>query len=381
MNDAAVVELAQHLIRFPSVSRSSNAAISDFVEQKLDSIGFACERVEYIDANNVRKVNLIAKRGEGIGGIVYSAHTDVVPADDWLPNVQSAFDPKIASGRLYGRGSCDMKGSLAAAITAAEQIEAQKQSKPIYFCISADEEIAMVGARKIVAQSMLYQEMVNHKTVAIVGEPTGLDVFYTHKGTLLLTLRSHGLSAHTSSLVGINANDRMFAVLPELEKLKQRTERDQVLMNHEFDPPTLSWNWIIRNEPFVSNITPSLAELCIFIRPMPDVQHASIVDAIERIAQQAGLEFIKSEEAPCLVGDPNGDLVREMLSITGQSKPKSACYATDGSVLRGLNQIVICGPGSIAQAHRNDEWIELEQLHRGVDVFKQAFERFSCDSA
>ncbi len=375
MSDARVVELTQELVRFPSVSRTSNVAISDFVEQKLSSLGFLSERVEYTDTNGVQKVNVIAKRGPGTGGIMYSAHTDVVPADDWRPDSAAAFEPRIESGRLYGRGTCDMKGSLAAALTAAEQIDALKQTKPIYFCISADEELAMVGARKIASQSTLFREMVEHGTVAIVGEPTELDVFYTHKGTLLLTLRSHGLSAHTSSRAGINANDRLFSVLQELERLRQTTEQDPTLMNHDFDPPTLSWNWIIRNEPFASNITPSLAELSIFIRPMPNVKHAMIVDQVERLASKAGLEFVKSEEAPSLIGDPNGDFVRTMLSIVEKPAAKSACYATDGSVLRGLSEIIVCGPGSIAQAHRNDEWISLEQLQKGVDVYRKAFEQ------
>ncbi len=223
--------------------------------------------------------------------------------------------------------------------------------------------------------------MVAHQAVAIIGEPTELNVFYAHKGTLLLTLQSHGKSAHTSSRDGVNANERLFHAIPRLESIRRQTESDNHLMNDLFDPPTLSWNWIVRNEPYVSNITPSLAELKIFLRPMPEVDHHGIVDEVQSIADSCGLTFKKSEEAPSLTGNPQSPFVQQMLAITGTSEAKTACYATDGSVLQALSQIVVCGPGSIAQAHRNDEWIAIEQLERGVEVYRQAFLEYTARTA
>jgi acetylornithine deacetylase len=376
VNASRVLEIAQELIQFNSVSSQSNVAISQYVETHLQQLGFDVERVEYVDDNQMMKVNLVARRGTGLGGIVYSGHTDVVPVDDWQSGPAAAFQPKIENDRLYGRGACDMKGSVAAALTAAEQIDEHKQKAPLYFIISADEEIGMVGARVVANVSKTYREMVEGGTVAIVGEPTQFNVYYAHKGTLRISLRSHGKSAHSSSREGINANQKLFSILPDLERLRLQSESDPSLANSQFDPPTLSWNWVIRNEPFASNITPSLAELQIFLRPMPNVDHEQLANQIEQIAREADIEFHCGESNPPLDGNAESELVRRILKITRADVAKTACYATDGGVLQELSQIVVCGPGNIAQAHRNDEWIAIDQLQRGVDVFKAAFEQY-----
>ncbi len=368
-----VVELAEQLIRFPSVTTTSNVAITEFVASLLLQHGFEVERVGYVDSNGVDKLNLVARRGEGIGGIAYSAHTDVVPVDDWMPTASAAFQPKRDGDRLYGRGSCDMKGSLAAALTAMSRVQPQLGCSPLYFLVSADEEIGMVGAKIIARQSTIFRQMVESGVVAIVGEPTGLQVIHAHKGTLVLTLRAIGQSSHSSGESGLNANDLLFPALAELERLRTQTLCDIALHNPMFDPPHLSWNWIIRNEPYASNIKTSLAELRIFVRPMPDVDHHGIVDAIAALAQRAGLVLEVSEGTQPMCGPRDSELVRRMLALTGNSEPQTACYATDGGVLQELASIVVCGPGNIAQAHTKDEWISIEQLHHAVDVYKGFF--------
>ncbi len=133
MSHSRVLDIAQSLIRFNSISRASNALISEYVASLLEDQGFVVEHIGYVDEFGVPKVNLVAKRGPGAGGIMYSAHTDVVPADDWIAGPDDAFNPKCVNGKLFGRGSCDMKGSLAAALAAAEQIDARKQTAPLYF--------------------------------------------------------------------------------------------------------------------------------------------------------------------------------------------------------------------------------------------------------
>jgi acetylornithine deacetylase len=382
MNSRRTLEIAQSLVAFDSVSGRSNGPISDWVEGFLVDHGFVIERLEYRDANSELKVNLVAKRlprkGLEQGGVCYLAHTDVVPADDWACDFCGPFEPTVREGRLYGRGSCDMKGSLACALAAVETILVQDQKAPLYFVVTADEEISMLGAQHVANHSRLFKEMVRANTIGIIGEPTELRVIHSHKGGQAFKLTARGRSAHSSSRDGINANYALIPVLPKLMELYQRTENDRSLQNSSFDPPTLSWNMVIRNQPFASNVTPSLAEVVVFLRPMPNVDHTPLVNQVADLANEFGLEFSSRESCPPLYVDPQLESIAGMLELTGHDRSETVCYATDGSSLQELKHLVVCGPGSIQQAHRHDEWIALEQLERGTDLYLKAFRRWGC---
>ncbi len=371
-------ELAKRLVAYPSVSEKSNADISEFVGEALVRLGFEIETLTYIDEEKEKKVSLVAKRGIQPGGIAYSAHTDVVPAEDWGTGFNGPFEPIIRDGKLYGRGACDMKGSLACALAAAEKISQTDQRRSIYFLISADEEIGMQGARLIDRESRIFEEMVAHETVGIVGEPTELEVVHAHKGGEGIVVRAKGVSAHTSTGQGMNANDRLIPALSELLLLGQASEQHPAYRNAGFEPATLSWNMILVNEPQAVNVTPSLAEARIFMRTMPEVDHGPLLERIREIARKHGLEIERKQETPPWGVDAGSDWIRDMLQITGQKESKTVCYATDAAVLQRLKKLMICGPGSIEQAHRNDEWIALDQLNRGTDIYERAFRHWAC---
>ncbi len=382
MNSTPTIEIAKQLIAFDSVSTKSNAEISDWVENRLQKAGFEIERVGYYDEAGNAKVNLIAKRFPAnrhatSGGVCYLAHTDVVPADDWSPDFCNPFQPTIRDGRLFGRGACDMKGSLACALAAAELLPITEQQSPIYFIVTADEEIGMIGARHVARKSKLFDEMVATDTIGIVGEPTKLQVIHAHKGGLAIRVIARGRSAHSSSRDGLNANHQLIPLLPLLLEIQQQCETDFTLQNQDFDPPTLSWNIVLRNEPFASNVTPSLAEAIVFLRPMPKVEHEPLVVRVEEAAAKLGLECHRREAAHPLHVDRSLDCITSMLRLAEQSQSLTVCYATDGGVLQRLRQLVVCGPGSIEQAHRSDEWISLEQLERGTRLYFHAFEHWT----
>jgi acetylornithine deacetylase len=382
MDSSLTVEIAKALVAFDSVSSKSNEDVSHWVEKRLRKAGFEIERIVYRDGSGISKVNLVAKRapatsGSQTGGVCYLAHTDVVPADDWSLDFCGPFQPTLRNERLYGRGSCDMKGSLACALAAAEQLSIHDQRAPLYFVVTADEEIGMIGARHVDSQSSMFQEMVAGGTIGIVGEPTLLQVIHAHKGGLALRITSRGRSAHSSSRDGINANHRLIPLLNLLLEIQQQCENAPHLQNRNFDPPTLSWNIVLRNEPFASNVTPSLAEAVVFLRPMPNVDHESLVARVQQEAAKLGLEFQRGEQAHPLSVPPSSDSVTTMLRLTGQDRSSTVCYATDGGVLQRLKQLVVCGPGSIEQAHRSDEWISVEQLARGTDLYWQAFRHWT----
>lgn len=395
--------LAQQLIRYDSVSSTSNESVSKWVADRLTALGFEIEWNTYRDSQGVLKVNVVAKRepnspntnstntssqnassqntspnntGAGEGGVCYLAHTDVVPADDWSVDFCGPFEAVVRDNRLWGRGSCDMKGSLACALAAVAAIAVEEQTAPIYFVVTADEEVGMDGAKCVDRKSTLFQEMVERNVVGIVGEPTELNVVYAHKGGASMRIVARGKSAHSSTRDGINANHQLIPILPLLLELRNECESNVALHNHDFDPPTLSWNTVLRNEPFATNVTPSLAEAAVFLRCMPGVDHRPLMKRVELEAMRMGLEFSQREGLPFSV-QRDAPHVRELLSMTSNKDPITVCYATDAGVLQRLAQLVICGPGSIEQAHRSDEFILLEQLQRGTALYEQVFRRWA----
>lgn len=372
------LEFAQHLIAFDSVSRKSNVEVSDYVANELKRLRFDVERLEYTDDNGVRKANLVAKRGSGVGGIAYFSHTDVVPADDWGVDFCGPFSPTVKDERLWGRGSCDMKGSLACALAAVAELEPQHQTAPIYIVCTADEEVGMSGARHVNQFSKLFDEMVRDETVGIIGEPTELRVVHAHKGGCRVEITAHGKSAHSSTKEGINANWKLIPMLARLRDLQLLTEADPIYQNLEFDPPTLSGNIVITNQPLAANVTTSLARAAWFLRTMPKVNIQPLLQQVRESCEEWGLECDLRYSIDPLWVDPNSPFVQQMLRLAGCDRSEVVCYATDGGVLRRLKDLVVCGPGSIEQAHRADEWISLEQLEKGTTLYRRLFEFWSA---
>jgi acetylornithine deacetylase len=341
------------------------------VADALAERGFEVEWLTYQDEENVTKVSLVGKRGNGFGGVAYLAHTDVVPADDWSLDFCGPFQPTERDNKLYGRGTCDMKGSLAAALTAASEV--QPRDEPLYFVVTADEEVGMRGASQVNEQSKLFQEMVEYKTMGIVGEPTCLEVIHAHKGGERFDIIARGISAHTSTLDGVNANYRLIPALASLLKLRNDSETNSCYQNRDFDPPTLTWNMTIANEPEAVNVTASLASVNNFFRSMPGIDHEPLMQEVAELCRDHGLEFHRKHSVKPWHVPSDSPWVRQMLQIVEKERSHAVCYATDAGILQRLERMLICGPGSIQQAHRCDEWISLDQLGRGVEIYRKAF--------
>ncbi len=371
------LDYATELVSVNSISQRSNERISRIVAGHLERLGFDVEWLSYKDEQGELKVNLVAKRGSGQGGVAYLSHTDVVPADDWAPDFCGPFSPVVRDGKLYGRGSCDMKGSLACALAAAERISVHDQSAPIYIVCSADEELGTVGARQIDRESKYFQDMVAQNVLGIVGEPTLMEVVHAHKGGVGLTISAHGISAHSSTTQGVNANYQLIPILPLLLEIQKQCETDPSLHCSLFHPPTLSWNTILKNTPEAINITPSLAQACVFFRVMPGVDYQRLIDRLQKESERLGLDFHLVDKTPPMIVPPDAPAVRFMLKQCGKSIPQTVCYSTDGGILQRIKQMVVCGPGSIEQAHRNDEWIALDQLERGTSLYERTFREWA----
>lgn len=371
------LRLAQQMIAHDSVSVRSNGPIAAQMKEWLENLGFVVEQLEMTDPAGQLKVSLVAKRGKGKGGIAYFCHNDVVPVDDWNAAAGGPFSGAVTGGKLYGRGACDMKGSAAAALAAVARIDPQEQAAPIYFVVTSDEEHGMHGAQLVAQKSQLFREMVADGTVGIIGEPTELKIVHAHKGGCLITVSSHGRSAHSSTSEGLNANWQLIDFLSFVKEVQQRTQSQPAYQNTAFDPSSLSLNLIIKNRPAAGNITVGLATAQIFMRPMPNVAWEALATEITDKAVQLGLDVGTVSKLPPVFTSPERSFVQSALKLTGQTHSGSVSYATDGCWFTEIKDLIVVGPGSIQQAHRPDEWITLEQLEKGVDLFEKFFRRFA----
>lgn len=372
------LEYAKQLVSFESTSVLSNVPVTDYAEEQLRRIGFTVERLEYDDKNGVRKACVVGRKGSGTGGMAYFGHTDVVPADPWLFTEHGPFEPTVKDDRLYARGSCDMKGSVACALAAAEQFSESDLKAPIYITCTADEEIGYGGAAEVAARSELFQEMVNGQANGIIGEPTSLEVVHAHKGVIGFVATSRGKAAHSSTREGLNANLKMIPFLVEMKQIHDEAEADSNWHNNEFDPPTITWNIGINDHTKAVNITPPQSVCTVYFRPMPGQDGNILLERARRAAEENGLEFVVTVNGDPIYTDPNSAFVDEVLKIAGKDKASTVSYGTDGAKLTALEKLVVCGPGSIAQAHTHDEWIALDQLEKGTGLYSKLIRHWCC---
>jgi len=370
------LHFARELITFDSVSRISNAAVSEHVAAVLRSLHFEVELIAYEDAQGIRKVNVVGRRGPAVtGGLAYFCHTDVVPADDWHDDEHGPFEPVVREERLYGRGSCDMKGSLATMLAAIDAGSDETYERPLYVVATADEEVGFLGAKQVAQRSSLYRELKSHVALGIIGEPTSLDVVHAHKGSCAFRVVSQGEAAHSSSAAGRNANLAMIPFLAEMKAIHDETESDRTWHDDRFDPPTLSWNIGINDHNHAINIKAARSVCTVYMRPMPGMDVAPLIDRVQRKAEELGLKCDIYFEAKPFYADPEQPAVKSMLELTATDRAKTVCYGTDAAVFSELGRVVVCGPGDIAQAHTKDEWISLGQLEKGTEVYRRAIER------
>ena len=368
----------RELVQFPTVSSVSNTSICEFLEGVLTRMGFVTERIGYADPAGIPKVNLVAKKGSGTGGMAYFAHTDVVPADAWFTTRHGPFDPTVLGPRLFGRGSCDMKGSIGSMLAAIDQVEGASLRKPLYVTLTADEETGYLGAKQVARRSELFKEMVRGASHGIVGEPTELHVVHAHKGTYGFRATSHGIAAHSSTNEGLNANLAMIPFLAEMKRIHDETSENPDWQDRAFDPPGISWNIGINDHNAAVNVTAARSVCTVYFRPAPGQSADTLIERSRRAAEQCGLEFELLAAGNPLYVDPESEFVREVLSLTGTREPQTVCYGTDGAVLTDLQNLVVLGPGSIDQAHTHDEWILLDQLERGSQLYAKLIRHWCC---
>jgi acetylornithine deacetylase len=364
-----IITLTRELVAIPSETTNSNAAIIDFLQIWLESRDFTLERVSYMDANEVEKINLIAKRGEGKGGLGFFSHSDTVPGDprEWDP-----FDPIIQDNKLVGRGSCDMKGGLAATMIAAAGADTNELKKPVYVVITSDEENGHLGAHHISEHSATLQE--GWPEYAVVAEPTELKPVYAHKGGALITVTAHGKAAHTSTETGVSANFIIAPFLAEMAKLASVFRKTERFKNYEFDPPTNGFNLTIDDGKCRPNVTAAKTVARLSLRLMPEDHRDEQFAMIEEKAKAHNLEVNYRILEPFYIV-PEAEVVQAACRAAGLSKAITVPYGTEAESYQQFTRPVILGPGCIAQAHTRGEWIDTKQLQDAVGVYEKMIEQ------
>lgn len=374
------------LVAFPTVSSDSNQDLIAYAAERLR----ACDaRISLMHDESGRKSNLFASIGPDSGrGIVLSGHTDVVPVDgqDWTTD---PFTLREDGDRLYGRGTCDMKGFIAAALAAAPSFAAAELARPIHFAFTYDEEVGCFGARHLVAE--LAASRVR-PAVAIIGEPTMMKVIEGHKGCYEYTTRFKGREGHGSVPDrGANAVEAAARYIGRMMDLADEVKAT-VPRGNRFDPP---WTTVQVGRIAGGNARNTIAGQCEVeweIRPInrQDAQHIKsgllhycdhvLLPAMRRTAPEAEIvtEVIGEVEGLEPVADNEArDIIYE---LTGESTADVVSFGTEAGLFQSLGMsAVVCGPGSIAQAHKPDEYIEIDELIRCLDMLNGLKTKLEAD--
>jgi acetylornithine deacetylase len=368
-NYSAHAMLAE-LVRFDTTSRDGNIPLIAFVERYLDSWDIPHFRVDY-EAG--KKTNLFATIGPDIaGGIVLSGHTDVVPVDGqtWASN---PFELAERAGRLYGRGTCDMKGFIAVALALVPQFKAAKLRTPIHLALSCDEEVGCKGVRPLVAH---IRDHMKKPRAVIVGEPTLMQVVNAHKSAITFSTEVTGHEAHSSLTdQGVNAIMVAGELLGEIGRIrKDLTERGDP--SGRFNPPYSTIHVGVIEGGTAKNIIP---RKCSFqwetrLLPLADPAEvparfekfaAGLEPAMKKIAGDTGIQNLQTNMVPGLAPEENSPAENLALHLANANGTHAVSYCAEAGLFQQIGiPAIICGPGSIEQAHKPDEYIEMSEMQK-----------------
>ena len=369
-----VLDLTAEFVSHNSASTRSNAGVSRAIGKRMRQAGLVVERLQYHDPNDVPKVCLVGIKGGGAGGLALMGHTDVVPAEGWAWN---PFEAIQKNGRLYGRGSADMKGSIACMLVAAERFPLRELKRPVCVITTADEEVDCAGARYVAEHSKVFRKA--GIPYGIIGEPTVMDVVHAHKGSIRIQATAKGRAAHSSTGRGINANHAMIPFLNDVLKIDRQIRTDRRYCDDAFDPPHSGCNIVMGDGETASNITARESRATINCRPMPGHNWEPVLRRIRSLGKKHHVKLQISSSLLPLHTPPDSRVIQEALRATRKRKPKTVPYGTDGMIFGRYMELAIMGPGNIRQAHTVDEWIAVDQLHKAVEVYAEMIRRF-CTS-
>jgi len=367
-----VVELTKQMVAINTVSDLSNLELAELIKIWFEKLRFDVElqKQESIHGPMI-KTNLIARIGPNHEALMFSGHMDTVPVEDINDWDTDPFTPILCQDKLFGLGSVDMKGSIAAMICAVEPLAKERLKREIIFGLTFDEEIGLVGAKYLVESQAVKPKFT------IIGEPTMMKPMRMHKGHIYLEVICRGSGGHASDPEkGINA------IEIASEAIRVITQFADELKAYPFpnmDPPYATVNIGTINGGKKSNMIATKCLIGFDIRPIPGMNSKSLIRDIEGrlkdIAVPQGqppisIKITKIPTEPVLT-DPLSEIVLTAEKVTG-IRAGGVAYGTDGSVLQNMGtEIIILGPGSINQAHKPNEFVTIDQLELAVRQFRE----------
>jgi acetylornithine deacetylase len=380
---ATATELLRALVAFDTTSAKSNLALIGFVEDYLEGHGIAATRVPSADG---AKAGLFATIGpKNHSGIGLSGHSDCVPVEGqrWTSD---PFTLTERDGKLYGRGSCDMKGFIACALAAVPSFTAKALKEPIHIIVSYDEEVGCTGVRPLIAR--LGRDLPRPRAV-IVGEPTGMAVIDAHKRIDAYLTRVTGREAHSSMPdLGVNAITAAAALIGELERIGAGIAARQ--HDKRFEPPYSTVSVGTIEGGTAHNIVPKRCAFQWHVRSLPSVEpseaprdlavfaETTLLPKMRQATKEAAIDTESEGSVPAFVAAPESEAVALALALTGADDTEAVSYATEAGLFEEAGvPAVICGPGNIAHAHAADEYVAVAQLEACMEFLDGLADRLS----
>ncbi len=362
--------LLDRLVAFDTTSAKTNLPLIDFVREYLAGYGVESQLVPTPDG---QKASLFATIGPADRpGIGLSGHTDVVPVDgqQWASN---PFQVSERDGKLYGRGTCDMKGFLACVLAMVPDLRARTLKTPMHIVFSYDEEVGCTGVRPMIAE---LGARLPRPRLIIVGEPTTMSIVDSHKGATRFRTTVTGREAHSSMAhIGVNAIHMAGMLIGELSRIED--DLRQGPQNERFTPSYTTLQIGMIEGGRAQNIVPKHCAFSWEIRALPGFDIRTVTDRFEAyvrerclptmqaIGNDTGIETAQVNGVPAFYSGANSDAVSLALQLMGQNATHAVSYGTEAGLFQtGGCDSVICGPGDIEQAHRPDEFLKLSELGR-----------------
>ncbi len=362
-------ELLAQLVRFDTTSRESNLALIDFVRTYLQDHGVACELVYNAHKS---KANLLATLGPAdVPGIVLSGHTDVVPVDGQRWSV-APFELTEKDGKLYGRGTADMKGYIACVLACVPALVKAPLRMPVHIALSYDEEVGCLGVRSLIER---FHGQAVKPLLCVIGEPTELKPVLGHKGKLAVRCDVHGAACHSAyAPSGVNAIEYAARLISELVRLGEGLKAPQHL-DQRFDPPFSTVQTGLINGGKALNIVPQNCSFDFEVRALPaqdpwqvaqQLQHYAeqiLLPAMQAVSAQSAISFSELSSYPGLATSLESQAAEWVAQFCGSQEFGTVAFGTEGGLFDQAGiPTVVCGPGSMEQGHKPDEFISVAQL-------------------
>lgn len=369
MSEFSTRQILERLISFPTVSRESNLELIQFIQDYLTGFGIESE----LFYNSERsKANIFATLGpRDQGGVVLSGHTDVVPVDGQAWTVEP-FILSQKDNRIYGRGTADMKGFIASVLAMVPTFLSRPLARPVHLAFSYDEEVGCLGVRSMLAD---LEKRSNKPAMCLIGEPTSLQPVLGHKGKLAMRCRVHGAACHSAyAPQGVNAIEYAAKLIGHLGEIAEELAHPN-LHDERFDPPYSTIQTGLIKGGRALNIVPAECEFDFEVRALPRFDPLAVPARLETYARsellpkmravnaQTDISFEHLAEYPGLATPPDSDAAQLLAAITGSSEFSTVAFGSEGGLFNKAGiPAVICGPGSMDQGHKPDEFVTTEQL-------------------